>query len=781
MIEKLNSNRSNNLPAPVSTFIGREKEILKVKRLILDNRLVTLTGSGGSGKTRLALQIAHELTKVPKYRIWFVELASLHNPSLIPQKIASTLDIREKSTRPILDSLFNYLSAHPSLLLLDNCEHLIEACAEIVEILLQNCANLKILATSREVLGITGEVAWTVSPLSLPVVQPWKSPTSPQEALRAYQKSESVQLFTDRAATNNPEFILTSKNGVWVAEICRRLDGMPLAIELAAARVRALSVKQIAERLDDRFNLLMGGSRTAHPRHQTLEATIDWSYTLLSESEQKLLQRFSVFPGGGTLEAIESVCMGKSTNKSEVLDILSQLVDKSLVVVNQKPGKRRYSLLETIREFALEILINSQDVNSTKDRHLDFFLQFAEEAEPKIKGPEQLVWYERLETEHDNLRAALDWALESKNADAGLRLAGSLGFFWFVRGYLREGVVWLERVLKNTEGAPPSSQAKALRFLGSLLIFSEDKDFERISTFLEKSLELYRELDDRAGIAWVLTQLGIAAAIQGELIKANKFHGESLALRLEVGNPWDIAQSLGNLASLAIQQKDNTSGKQFAESALAWFQKAGDQRSIARITGDLAWIAGTEGDFSDAIALQTKSLAQLVQFGDDWSCAELLEGLANWAYEQGNSKRTAILLGAAEALRENAGMPLQGNEYDFYKKDLVTFWKKLGRKKFANAWAQGRAMTLEQVVNFVLQDSEVPQPVQIQKESIGGLTTREREAAILISQGKSNREIAKAMTVTVKTVEAYVTRILRKLGFDSRVKIATWVIDNDLS
>jgi non-specific serine/threonine protein kinase len=314
-----------------------------------------------------------------------------------------------------------------------------------------------------------------------------------------------------------------------------------------------------------------------------------------------------------------------------------------------------------------------------------------------------------------------------------------------------------------------------------LLIFSEDKDFERTSTFLEKSLELYRELDDRAGIAWVLTQLGIVAAIQGELIKAKKIHGESLALRLEVGNPWDIAQSFGNLASLAMQQKDNANGKQFAERALAWFQKAGDQRSIARITGDLAWIAGTEGDFSDAVALQTKSLAQLVQFGDDWSCAELLEGLASWAYEQGNSKRTAILLGAAEALRENVGMPLLGNEYDFYEKDLVTFWKRSGKKTFANAWAQGRAMTLEQVVEFVMQDSEAPQPAQTQKESFGRLTTREREAAILISQGKSNREIAKEMTVTVKTVEAYVTRILRKLGFVSRVKIATWVIDNDLN
>jgi len=780
MIEKLNSGRSNNLPVPVSTFIGREKEIVTVKRLILENRLVTLTGAGGSGKTRLALQIAHDLLKSFNNNVWFVELASLTDPFLVSQQIASTLDIREQSTRPLLDSLVNYLSTHPSLLVLDNCEHLIEACAEIAEILLQKCTNLKFFATSREVLGITGEVAWIVPTLSLPDLQPWKSPISVQEALAEYQRSESVQLFTDRAKTYDPNFVLTSKNGAWVAEICRHLDGMPLAIELAAARTRALSVKQIAERLDDRFSLLTGGSRTAHPRHQTLAATIDWSYALLSESEQKLLQRFSVFPGGGTLEVIESVCEGAGINRNEVLDTLSQLVDKSLVVVSQRSNEKRFSLLETIREFAIEKLEEAQETKFAKNQHLEYFLQFAEEAEPKIKGPEQLIWYERLETEHDNLRAALGWALESKNTDAGLRLAGSLGFFWFVRGHLREGIAWLERALEQSQGASLASKSKAYKFLGSILIFSENKDFERISTILERSLELYKKLEDCSGIAWNLNQLGIVAAIRGELTKAKQLFEESLVLRKEVGDPWDIAQTCGNISSLAWQQNEYAKAREFSEKACALFQEAGDQRGVARTKVNLVWIAMLEGDFTNATELLTETLSKLALFDDKWSSAEVLETLAQVESRHGDTIKAALLFGAAEALREEVGMPLQAFESETYEKDIETIRKDLGKKAFTRAREQGRTMTLEQAIDFVVNALETPQPVQPQKE-VGGLTARECEAAILIAQGMSNREIAEAMTVTVKTVEANVTRILRKLGFDSRVQIATWVIDNGLS
>ena len=772
---------SGNLPTPVSTFIGREKEIATVKGLILENRLVTLTGAGGSGKTRLALKVSHELLEELENRVRFIELAPLGDPAFVTQEIASTLNVHDQSSRPLLDSLVYFFSTHPSLLILDNCEHLIEACAEIADTLLQKCADLRILATSREVLGITGEAAWVVPPLSLPEVQAWKSPASAQEALDEYQKSESVRLFIARAKTNSPEFKFTVHNGAWVAEICRRLDGMPLAIELAAAHIRTLSVKQISERLDDRFTLLTGGSRTAPARHQTLAATVEWSYDLLSKKEQKLLRRFSVFPGSGTLHAIESVCEedgGKE--KGNVLDTLSQLVDKSLVGTSRRSGERWYSLLETIREFAFDKLAESQEMKSVKDQHLDYYLQFAEEAEPKIKSPEQLLWYERLETEHDNLRAALGWALESQNADAGLRLAGSLGFFWFVHGHLREGVVWLEKVLENGEGAPLSSQAKALRFLGGLLIFSEEKDFERISMLLEKSLGLYRKLDDRAGIAWVLNQLGLIAYIHGEFTEAQKLLEESLVLREQVGDPWEIAQTLGNFATVALKKNDLASAREFSEKAIAWFQQAGDQRGTAMNTGELGEIIQMEGDYERAFTLLTQSLSQLAQFDDNWATASGLESLANLVFERGDLKRGVILYGAAEALREDVGMPLTPDQYETYEDDMATARKDLGEKVFTRAQAEGRAMTLEQVIEFVLHEPESPSTVQAEKERVGGLTRREREAAVLIAQGMSNREIAEAMTVTEKTVEAYVTRILRKLGCDSRVQIATWVIENNL-
>jgi non-specific serine/threonine protein kinase len=601
-----------------------------------------------------------------------------------------------------------------------------------------------------------------------------------QDALDEYRKSESVQLFTDRATTNDTDFQLTSRNGAWVAEICRRLDGMPLAIELAAARVRTLSVQQIAERLDDRFNLLTGGSRTAASRHQTLAATIEWSYALLSEKEKKLLQMFSVFSDGATLRAIESVCSGDILQTNDVLTTLSQLVDKSLVEACIHSSKKRYSLIETIQEFATGKLIESQALISTKDRHLEYFLHLAEESESKIRGPEQLSWYDRLKIEHDNLRTALSWAIERKKADSGLRLAGSLGFFWFVSGHLREGVIWLQKVLKYKQGASLASEAKALKFLGSILIFSENKNLVQISTILEKSLQLYRELNDSSGIAWVLNQLGIIAMIQGKPANARKLFEESLILRNEIGDPWDIAQTLQNFISLAKQQNDYVNAREFAERALASFQQAEDKRGIARISVGLASIAQLEGDFTGAAELLTRSLLQLVQFGDHWSSAEVLENLAFLVCERGDSIQAAILFGAAEAFREEVGMPLKGFEYENYEKDIAATRNDLGKNTFSNAWAQGHAMTLKQVAEFVSNRSGSSSP-QAENGRVYELTPREREAAILVAEGKSNRDIAKEMTVTVKTVEAYVTRVLRKLGLDSRVQIAVWIIENDIN
>jgi predicted ATPase/DNA-binding CsgD family transcriptional regulator len=704
------------------------------------------------------------------------------HPSLISQKITSTLNIREQSNQPLLDSLVYYLSMHPSLLVIDNCEHMIDACAEIVQILLLKCANLKILATSREVLGITGEVTWIVPPLSLPEVQPWTSPESARGAMHEYTKSESIQLFIARAMANTPEFQFTPHNGAWVAEICRRLDGMPLAIELAAAQIRSLSVKEIAKRLDNRFQLLTGGSRTAPPRQQTLASTVDWSYDLLSGEEQKVLQRLSVFAGGITLKTVEIVCLEEDVESAEVLETLSHLVDQSLVTVDRlERGEIRYHLLETIREYAFDKLAQSKELETLRNRHLDFYFEFAREAELGIRGPDEILWYEKLEEEHDNLRAALNWALESDNVDAGLRLSSDLGFFWFVRGHFREGVEWLEKVLAQRNGASTASEAAAIKALCGLLIWSEDSNNDRISRLLEESLRLYQELEDKMGVAWILNFMGVVELYREDSDKAEQLLDKSLALRREVGDPWCIAVTLQNFIALALQRNDYASAGEFAEETIAWFQRAGYQRGVARTLVDLTDIALHDKEYIKANNLLIQSLSYLVQIRDKWSVASVLERLATLASKLGNFERAAKLFGAAESFREMLGMPLQGYEDDAYKREVVTVRENLSEITLTQAWARGRDMTLDQVVEFVSREPQQSIPGQIKKEKFSGLTRRELEAAILIAQGKSNREIGETMTVAVKTVETYVTRILKKLGLDSRVQIATWVIENKLN
>jgi non-specific serine/threonine protein kinase len=781
MAKGLKIHRADNLPAPISTFIGREHEITNVKQLILASRLVTLTGAAGSGKTRLALEVTQGLLGEFKNGVWFTELASLKDSALIPQKIASALNIQEQPGQSYLGSLLAYFSARQLLLVIDNCEHLIAVCAEVSDILLQKCPELRILTTSREVLGIMGEAAYTVPPLSLPDPQPWKSPACAEAALKQYEQSESVRLFVARATTNSPEFKLTVHNGARVAEICRRLDGMPLAIELAAAHVRSLSVQEIAQRLDHRFQLLIEGSRTAAPRQQTLESTLDWSYDLLSVREQKILRRLAVFAGGAALEAAEKVCAGEDVDVDEVQETISRLVDKSLVIADRSSrGKVWYRLLESIREYALEKLVAANEKADVQDKHLHFYLQLVEEAEMKLRGPKQADWLKMLEDEHDNIRAALGWALESQNADAGLMLATRTTFFWNMRGYLKEGRRWMEKALELKHLASVTSVANALKVFA--IIQGKGSDLNLIRKLLEESLKLYQELDDKNGIAEVLNFLGINADAQDDYTKAKEYLNASLALRRELGDPWGIAQTLQNFAPIALQEHDYESAKAYAEETIAWFERAGDQRGVTRNFSDLAEVAVVEGDYPLAMRLLSQSLSHLLEIGDKRSIVSTLGHLAVLESKQGNHVRAALLFGAAESFRKSIDMaPLQAElEYEDYDKCLGDTREGLSEKEFTHLWERGRDMTLEEVVAFVLHETDAPMPVQVEKEQFSGLTARERETAILIAEGKSNREVAEAMTVSLKTVESYITRIRRKLGVNSRVQIAAWVIDKNL-
>lgn len=424
----------HNLPVQLTSFVGRKRELAEITRLLGSTRMLTLTGVGGAGKTRLALQIGADLVESYANGVWFIELATLADPALVPQAVATMLGVREQSGQPLLVSLEAHLRSKTLLLILDNCEHLIDACAHVADFLLRACPKLSILATSREALGIAGETTWMVPSLSLP------DERQPRLTFNELSQYEAVQLFVDRAVAAQPSFKLTELNAAAIVQVCRRLDGIPLAIELAAARVKLLNPAEIAARLDDRFALLTGGTRTATPRQQTLRGVIDWSYDLLSEPERILLRRMSVFAGGCTLEALEQVAGEAKAGMTSVLDLLSHLVDKSLISVNTTGTETRYDMLETIRQYAHEKLLESGESKQIQDRHLDFFLRLAEDAALYLRDETQALHFERLEREHDNLRAALDWSTRSADRHtAGLRLAAALAFFWEARNYFQEG------------------------------------------------------------------------------------------------------------------------------------------------------------------------------------------------------------------------------------------------------------------------------------------------------------------------------------------------------
>ncbi len=444
----------HNLPVQMTSFIGREKEMSEIKESILTHRLITLTGSGGTGKTRLSLQVAADLLDQFPEGVWFVELAALSDPNLIPKMILSAFGIPEQSGMTILQLLMDYLREKKILLALDNCEHLIEACAKLVDALLNSAHVLKIMATGREALGVKGEVVWQVPSLSLPDVKHLP-------ALEQLSQYEAVQLFIERATLVQPHFIVTKDNAPAIAQICFRLDGIPLALELAAARVKMLSADQISSHLDDRFRLLTGGARTALPRQQTLRAMIDWSYDLLSENECLLLRRLAVFAGGWTLELAEQVCSDEKIDQYEILEMPGKLVDKSLVIMIEGSAGTRYRILETVRQYAREKLFESGEGERIRDGHLKAFIDLAEQAEPEIRGHNQLIWLDQLDVEIENLRSALEWA-QAQDAESCLRLASLLWRFWDIRDYGSEGLDWFTKAFAMTEGLHTVMRARAL-------------------------------------------------------------------------------------------------------------------------------------------------------------------------------------------------------------------------------------------------------------------------------------------------------------------------------
>jgi predicted ATPase/DNA-binding CsgD family transcriptional regulator/tetratricopeptide (TPR) repeat protein len=603
----------HNLPTALSTFIGRERELRDVSRLLGSSRLVTLTGTAGVGKTRLALRVAQDRAHMFADGTWSVELAPVRDPCLVPQTIATAMSLREVPRRPVVETLLTWLRDRSVLLLLDNCEHLVGVCAELADLLLRGCPALRFLATSREPLGIPGEAAWTVPPLSVP------APTTPL-TLDTVAVHDAVRLFVER--TRGSGFSLTPSTAPIVAEICRRLDGIPLAIELAAARVGLLTPIQIASRLDDRFRLLTDGSRTAPPRHRTLQEALDWGHELLSPPEQTVLRRLAVFAGGWTLEAAEEVCVGEGLGCEEVFDVLGRLIAKSMVVSDTTGREARYRLLETVREYAMGKLAEAGETATARRAHAASFGRLVERIEAELSGPRQVRWLARLDTEIANIRAALDWSLSDGDGEAGLVLAGSLTLFWLARGHLLEGSEWLRRAADASGGAPASVRAKVLwgvGFLASML-----GDFPASRAAAEESLTLCRESGDTQAIARSLNLLGVVATFQ-DSAAARPILEESLALAAEIDDDWCLAQSFGMLGWAETFLGSYPSARARFEECIAIARRAQERQGLRMGLLGRGYVALQQGEYEPAQTLLEEGLTVSRELGDTlWAGVALI-------------------------------------------------------------------------------------------------------------------------------------------------------------
>ena len=742
----------NNLPLQLTSFVGREAQVEEVRRLLGRARLLTLTGPGGCGKTRLALQVAADSIGKLAAGVWLADLAPrTAHPDSVWATVADALGVRAEHGhdggvapgRPVPRALLDFLRSREMLLVLDNCEHLLLPCGEFATRVLATCPRVRILATSREALGIAGETLWPVPSLSVP---------GPD----AGSGAEAVQLFVERARAVQPGFTLSAEAAPAVARICRQLDGIPLAIELAAARLKVLSVEQIADRLSDRFRLLTGGDRTALPRQQTLRALIDWSWDLLSEGEKALLGRLSVFAGGWDLEAAEAVCAESCDVEGGVLEILSRLVDKSLVIAElvevNTPGRgahlsARYRLLETIRQYAAEKLEHSGGTAAVRTRHRDWYAGFAEAAEPDLRGPHQAAWFDRLEREHDNLRAALEWCRTTEDASTGLRLAGALSRFWYVRGYLGDGRAWLEAFLAAGQPAVPQAlRAKALHAVGGLA--RDQGDAVAAERYYHEALELRRVMGDRPGAATSLLQQGAVALDRGErehglalldeslaeFRKMGNLRGaamalgykavaaldggctaaaadlleESLGLSRAVGESWGAAQALTHLGHLALIGEDVAWAEELFREALALYQETGDRRGIGLALRSLGDAAAKRGDGAGARESYERSLELYRAAGDRRGTAHCLDGLAGVLRQQARFEQAALLYGAADRLWED--MRVAGSRRDPEKRRPGGPEDEPAAPSdgFRTARSRGRVLPLEQVLTAALADTSPP-------------------------------------------------------------------------
>ncbi len=810
---KSKNTQRTNIPAVLTSFVGRKREIAEIPQLLASTHLVSLVGIGGCGKTRIALRVTAELTDQYIDGVYWVELARLADSTLVPQAVAKVMNVVEQSGTPLMDTLLDLLGDRQMLLVLDNCEHLLGACAQLVEAL-AGCPNVRFLATSREPLGVIGETLYPVLPLALPAAH---------LSLDEIRHVDSVQLFVERARSTLPNFGLTPDNAEIVSTICRDLDGIPLAIELASARVSVLSVKQIQERLDRRFDLLVSTARVDE-RHRTLRAAIDWSYDLLSASERLLLQRLTLFTAGFTLSTAESACAWGEIQRADVLDLLSSLVSKSLVVAETLQGSEaRYRLLETIRQYAQEKLRASGEWISAHDGYLACFLRLTEEVAPKLREQYQQLWFDWLETENDNIRAALAWALEQQRIEAGLRIGTALYSFWQTRAYIREGHTWYERFLHQADERVPlavrvnsltwssalasklgdavaatargqeavalceaaGEEGKPLLTVALIGVASGARaagDYQTTYTIGERLIEVYRELGDLVSLGISIMILGQVAIALGKHDTAQLLLEESLTLARAAGDKYRIAITLNYMGDLARSERQIVQAHSTYEESLSILRELGAASDIPATLHNLAYVCLYQGDIGRAHALFYESLeAQRAQDNREGVLEGLL-GFAALASTTGLAAESARLYAAAVANGRGDSASLWALEKIEYEHYIGLARAKLIDADFEAEQAKGRALSMEQAIEYALNlPFGPPKPSQKGIEPAQELSAREHEVVTLIARGLSNGEIADELVLSKRTVEHHIANILSKLGFTNRAQIVRWAMENGLA
>jgi len=732
------------LPAPVSTFIGREADLLELGRLARRSRLVTITGAAGLGKTRLAIELAGRLAG---------------------QEVAAALGVGERPGEPVAATLAAHIGGRRLLLVVDNCEHLVDDCARLAEALLRGCPGLRILATGRRQLRVTGELVWRIGPLSLPDRAP--------AGLAAIGASEAVRLFDARARLVDPGFALDAANAAVVGLLCRRLDGIPLAIELAAARSRSLSPRELLARLEDRFRLLRAGGRAAVPRHRTLRAALDWDHQLLEEPERRLFRRLAVFRGGFDVEAAEAVGAGDDLAAEEVLGLVLGLVEKSLLAPDLgHGGPTRYRLLETVREYAAQRLRESGDQAPAERRHAVHHAGLAARGERGERGPEHLAWLARLETDHDNLRAALAWC-RRHDPELGLRMASSLTWFWVTRGHFSEGRRWLDDALA---AAPDEAAAGAAGLLALARLSFWQGDYETARAACERSLERSAARGDAADRGWALVLLGSIEAYRGNLASSRRLLEEVLASDPELDLRMEALVALGE-----VLLQDGELGAARVHLAEVRALARGPQAPRGRAALFLGLAAFFDGAQAGAVRYLAESLQVFRELGNRYAAAASLDALAAVAVAAGDPLRALRLSGAAAGLREATGARLAPRWRDLVETAVIeparrSVGRALGQERADAAWAEAAELTLDQAVEAAL--AGLPEPPVIATAEAGrsrrpaGLSERELEVAHLVAQGLTNRQIAERLGIAERTAEGHVERVRKKLNVRSRRQVA---------